>query len=95
MLRALPLEIAVGPVHCRGHRGIRAARRHPYDQTANHYDPVLKLADERGYWSVVAHHKHPITEQDYANYPGMPEVIRVTREVAQPPVLVDTDSGWP
>jgi hypothetical protein len=87
----------VGPVHCRGHRGIRAARRHafPYDQTANHYDPVLKLADERGYWSVVAHHKHPITEQDYANYPGRPEAIRVTREVTQPPVLVHTDSGYP
>jgi hypothetical protein len=57
--------------------------------------PVLKLADERGYWSVVAHHKHPITAQNYANYPGMPETIRVTREVTQPPVLVHTDSGWP
>ncbi|HET6287895.1 MAG TPA: hypothetical protein VFG15_14240 [Amycolatopsis sp.] len=70
--------------------------RVPYEDAPKAYDKATGIADERGYWSEITRHEHPVTIENYWLSPelGLPSAITAVRNLPGPSVLVHRAGAW-
>ncbi|OXM57974.1 hypothetical protein CFP71_04510 [Amycolatopsis thailandensis] len=70
--------------------------RVPYEDAPKAYNKASGIADERGYWSAVTRHEHPVTIEDYMRSPDLdlPVAMAAVRNLPGPSVLVYRAGAW-